>query len=134
MATIDDCKLIGLPRHAHVNGTIAVAENGDTLPFAVKRVFYIYDIPSGSDRGGHAHHIGEQLIVAASGSFDVTVDDGCASRCWHLNHPWEALYIPAGVWVDLAEFSNGSICLALCSNVFDESDYIRDYKTYKSHG
>lgn len=130
MSILDNCKIIEFQRFSHPNGTIAVAENSNVLPFAIKRVFYIYDIPSDTERGAHAHRFGEQLIIAATGSFDVTISDGKETRIINLNRPYKGLYVPPGVWVGLNGFSSGCVCLVLCSNTYDDNDYIRDYQDF----
>lgn len=127
---LSQCRLIEIDRHRNPAGTIAVAQNDNRLPFTVKRVFYIYDIPSDTRRGGHSHLTGEELVVAASGCFDVEITDGKATKRFTLNRPYRALYIPAGLWITLDEFSSGCICLTLCSNKYDETDYVRDYETF----
>lgn len=129
-SVIEKCRIIEVERHRNPAGTIAVAENNNALPFAIKRVFYIYDIPSDTRRGGHSHHKGEQLVIAASGCFDVVVSDGKNSKRFTLNRPYRALYLPAGLWITLEGFSSGCVCLTLCSNRYDDSDYIRDFDTF----
>lgn len=136
MSIINRCKILEFPKICHPNGTIAVAENSGALPFAIKRTFYIYDIPSDTERGAHAHKIGEQIIIAAAGSFEVSISDGRETKTIILNRPYKGLYVPPGVWVGLKGFSSGCVCLAFCSNTYDESDYIRDYQdflTFSSH-
>ncbi len=133
MSGLDKCKLIEFPRISHPNGTIAVAENSNALPFAIKRAFYIYDIPSDTERGAHAHKTGEQIIIAAAGSFDVSISDGHETRIINLNRPYKGLYIPPGIWVGLNGFSSGCVCLAFCSNTYDDNDYIRDYQEFLNH-
>ena len=110
--------------------TISVIENDKTIPFEVKRVYYLYDIPGGEERGAHAHKKLQQLIIAASGSFDVILNDGNVKRRFTLNHPYQGLYVKPGIWRDLGEFSSGAVCLVLASEVYDEADYIRDYDAY----
>ena len=112
-------------------GNITVVENGPNVPFEVKRVYYLYDVPSGVERGGHAHYELEQYIIAASGSFDVILDDGVNRRSISLNRPNLALHIVPGLWRSLDNFSSGSICMVLASHVYDESDYIREYSQFK---
>lgn len=129
-ASTGDCRMVALQRHQNPAGTIAVAQNDDMLPFAIRRVFYIYDIPSDTSRGGHCHTSCEEMIVAVSGSFDVTVTDGRDTRTFTLNRPYNALYIPAGVWLSLNNFTSGCVCLTLCSEQYDETNYIRDYDEY----
>lgn len=130
LPTIDACRIIALPKHQHHNGNLTVVENGVQVPFNVKRVFYIYDIPGGESRGGHSHKALFQFIVALSGSFNVNVDDGLNRHTFTLNRPYEGLLVPPGVWSNLDNFSSGSVCAVLCSDHFNESDYVRDYKEY----
>ena len=122
-------KLIDIPRVHEKRGKLAVIEK-DTIPFEVKRVYYLYDIPTGSNRGGHAHIKQESFIVALSGSFDVVIDDGFKQQRIMLNKPDKGLYIPTGNWRVLDNFSSGAVCLVLASTEFDESEYIRDYKNF----
>ena len=129
--TVFDCSVIDMSK-VHTNiGNITVVENGVNVPFNVKRVYYLYDVPSGEQRGGHAHYELEQYIVAASGSFDVILDDGVNRRSISLNRPNLALHIVPGLWRSLDNFSSGSICMVLASHVYDESDYIREYSQFK---
>ena len=123
-----DCSIIELDKHhSDRKGNLSVVENGVTLPFDVKRVYYLYDIPGGESRGAHAHKELEQLIVAASGSFSVTLDDGKCKRTFMLNRPYQGLYVKQGMWRDLADFSSGAVCMVLASELYKEEDYIRDY-------
>ncbi len=131
ISSVDRCRLIELDRHTHPNGSLSVVENSSKFPFAIKRVYYLYDIPGDAERGGHSHYSEERLIVAVSGSFDVTVDDGHRRRKFNLNRPYRALYVPAGIWRELDNFSSGSVCLALASNKYDAADYVRDYGLFK---
>ena len=130
--TLDDCRIIELPRHRHENGSLTVVENTANAPFEVKRVFYLYDVPGDSERGGHSHHKAQEFIISASGSFDVILDDGQQRRTFTLNRPYQALYIPAGIWRELNNFSSGSVSLVLTSEVFDEADYVREYSEFKA--
>ena len=129
-STVYDCSIIEIDKHHDEKGNISVIENGKTIPFDVRRVYYLYDIPGGESRGGHAHKELRQLIVAASGSFSVTLDDGNVKRTFNLNHPYQGLLIVPGIWRELDDFSSGSVCLVLASTEYDESDYIRDYSEY----
>lgn len=128
--TVDDCRIISLERHPHCHGTLTVAQNSDELPFAIKRIYYIYDIPTDTNRGGHCHNTDQCIIVATAGCFDVSVSDGRASRTFTLRRPYEGLYIPAGIWDSLSGFSSGCIALVLSSTNFDENDYIRRYDDF----
>ena len=110
---------------------LTVVENGRTLPFDVKRVYYLYDIPGGEERGSHAHRELEQLIIAASGSFTVILNDGKCKRSFFLNRPYQGLYVKPGMWRDLEDFSSGAVCLVLASDVYKAEDYIRDYDEFK---
>jgi dTDP-4-dehydrorhamnose 3,5-epimerase-like enzyme len=116
--------------HSDRKGNLSVVENGKTLPFDVKRVYYLYDVPGGENRGSHAHRKLEQLIVAASGSFRVTLDDGNVKRSFVLNRPYQGLYVKPGMWRDLEDFSSGAVCLVLASEPYDPNDYIRDYNDF----
>lgn len=126
-----DCTMIELDKH-HSNrrGNLTVVENGQTLPFDVKRVYYLYDIPGGESRGAHAHKHLSQLIIAASGSFRVTLDDGKVKRSFFLNRPYQGLYVKPGIWRDLDDFSSGAVCMVLASDIYDKEDYIRDYNEF----
>lgn len=126
-----DCTIVELDRHhSDRKGNLTVVENGVTLPFDVKRVYYLYDIPGGESRGAHAHKELEQLIVAASGSFTVTLDDGNCKRSFFLNRPYQGLYVKPGMWRDLEDFSSGAVCMVLASDVYKAEDYIRTYDDY----
>jgi len=126
-----DCTMVELDKH-HSNrkGNLTVVENGKTLPFDVKRVYYLYDVPGGESRGSHAHRDLEQFIVAASGSFKVTLDDGNCKRTFVLNRPYQGLYVKPGMWRDLDDFSSGAVCMVLASEVYQAEDYIRDYEEF----
>lgn len=129
--TVYDCTIIQLDQHhSERKGNITVVENRKTIPFDVKRAYYLYDIPGGESRGAHAHKELHQLMIAASGSFNVTLDDGNVKRTFTLNRPYQGLYVKPGIWRDLSEFSSGSVCLVLASETYDSSDYIRDYDVF----
>lgn len=128
--TIYDCSVIEIDKHHHEKGNISVVENGSTVLFDIKRVFYLYDVPGGESRGGHAHKNIYQFIVAASGSFDVILDDGVLKRTVTLNRPYRGLLVNPGIWNKLDNFSSGSVCLVLASQLFDEDDYIREYSRF----
>lgn len=129
--SVFDCSMVELDKHhSDRKGNLSVVENGVTLPFDVKRVYYLYDVPGGESRGAHAHRELEQLIVAASGSFKVTLDDGKSKRSFFLNRPYQGLYVKPGLWRDLEDFSSGAVCMVLASEVYDAADYIRDYQEF----
>ncbi len=132
-SSVAACHILDLPRMRDADGSVTVVENGaDGIPFDVRRVFYLYDVPADAERGGHSHHRARELIVALSGSFDVVLDDGrAASRRFTLNRPYRALYIHAGMWRTLDNFSGGAVCLVLTSERYDEADYVRDYDMFK---
>ena len=130
MTTIDDVQLIEVPKAHDVRGNLSVIE-GNTIPFEIKRVYYLYDIPTASVRGGHAHKNLHQLLVALSGSFDVVLKDGISQKVITLNKPNFGLLIPTGIWRELQNFSSGSVCLVLASAVFDEADQIRNFKKFR---
>lgn len=126
-----DCSIVELDKHhSERKGNLTVVENGLTLPFDVKRVYYLYDVPGGESRGAHAHKNLEQLIIAASGSFTVTLDDGSSKRSFFLNRPYQGLYVRSGLWRDLGDFSSGAVCMVLASEVYQKEDYIRDYDEF----
>ncbi len=126
-----DCTMVELDRHhSDRKGNLTVVENGQTLPFDVKRVYYLYDVPGGENRGAHAHKELSQLIIAASGSFTVTLDDGNCKRTFFLNRPYQGLYVKPGMWRDLEDFSSGAVCMVLASDVYLKEDYIRDYQEF----
>lgn len=128
-----DCSIIELDKHhSDCKGNLSVVQNGETLPFDVKRVYYIYDVPGGEERGSHAHRELSQLIVAASGSFTVTLDDGDCKRSFFLNRPYQGLYVKPGMWRTLSDFSSGAVCMVLASDIYKNEDYIRDYQNFKS--
>lgn len=127
---VDDCRVLTLSRHYDPRGSLTVAQNDDELPFAIHRVFYLFDIPGGTERGGHSHRQLHQMLVAVSGSFTVTLTDGVETRRVVLNRPYHGLYIPPGVWNTMDDFASGSICLVLASAPYDESDYVRDYQEF----
>jgi len=126
-----DCSMVELDKHhSDRKGNLTVVENGSTLPFDVKRVYYLYDVPGGENRGAHAHKELSQLIIAASGSFTVTLDDGKCKRSFFLNRPYQGLYVKPGMWRDLEDFSSGAVCMVLASEVYQKEDYIRDYQEF----
>lgn len=126
-----DSTVIELDKHhSDRKGNITVVENKEDIPFEVRRTYYLYDVPGGESRGGHAHRELSQLIIAASGSFTVTLDDGKVKRTFVLNRPYQGLYIVPGIWRTLDDFSTGAVCLVLASHGYDEADYIRDYDEF----
>ena len=128
--SVHDCQLLELPRIYDRGGNITPLHGGGELPFDIKRVFYLYDIPGGESRGAHAHKACHQLIVAAGGAFEVFLDDGREKRVVTLNRPYYGLHVLPGIWSAEQAFSSGSICLVLASDFYDETDYIRDYDDY----
>lgn len=131
VSTAGDCRLVELPRELHANGSLTAVGNGSgTIPFDVRRVFYLYDVPAGADRGGHSHFEAREVIVALTGSFDVVVDDGHDVRRLTLNRPYRGLYIPRGLWRTLDNFSGGAVALVLTSERFSEADYVRSYDRF----
>lgn len=131
-ASLTDCRIIELETHPDPRGTLTVAQNCDELPLKLRRVFYIFDIPYGAERGGHAHFNMNELIIAVSGCFDVQVTDGKENRTFTLLRPNQGLFLPAGIWRSLNNFSSGAVCLTICDTDFDEADYIREYSSYLS--
>ncbi len=131
MTSINDAITIEIPKVHDTRGNLSVIEN-DVIPFAVKRVYYLYDVPSGSRRGGHSHKEQQEFLVALSGSFDVVLNDGSEQKTATLNRPNQGLLIPSGIWRELENFSSGSVCLVIASEVFEEADYIRDFEAFLS--
>jgi hypothetical protein len=130
MYTVNDCKLIDLPRIQDPRGNLTFVEGGQHIPFDIRRVYYLYDVPGGSERGGHAHLALHQFVIAMSGSFDIVLDDGFEKRRVHLNRSYLGLYLPPMTWRELDNFSSGSVCMVLASEVYAESDYLRDYSEF----
>ncbi|EHO40224.1 WxcM-like domain-containing protein [Caldithrix abyssi DSM 13497] len=129
-STVYDCSILYLPKIENRAGNITPLENMKSVPFEIKRIYYLYDVPGGESRGGHAHKQLHQLIVAASGSFDVLIDDGHNKKVITLSRPYLGLHIIPGIWRELINFSSGSICLVLASEYYDENDYIRNYSDF----
>ena len=130
--TINNCQIIDLPKITDPRGNLTFIEGGAQIPFNIERVYYLYDVPGGSERGGHAHKALHQLIIAMSGSFDVVLDDGFEKKRVHLNRSYSGLYVCPMRWRELDNFSSGSVCMVLASNKYDEGDYYRDYSQYLS--
>tara|TARA_R110002072_G_scaffold13418_7_gene56205 strand:+ start:38703 stop:39116 length:414 start_codon:yes stop_codon:yes gene_type:complete len=130
---IKDCKIIDLPKIQDPRGNLTFIEGGEHIPFDIQRVYYLYDVPGGSERGGHAHKNLKQLIIAMSGSFDVVLDDGFEQKRYHLNRSHYGLYIDTMVWRELDNFSSGSVSMVLASNKYSEDDYVRDYQEFINH-
>ena len=128
--SVSDCSEIELPKIENRSGNLTSITNSIEIPFDIKRIFYLYDIPGGKDRGAHAHKECHQFLIAGSGSFDVLLDDGKLKKLVKLNHPNKGLHIPPGIWSSEINFSSGSICLVLASHKYDEKDYIRDYQEF----
>lgn len=131
MTTVYDCSVIELSKHhSDRKGNLSVVENDISVPFDVKRTYYLYDVPGGESRGGHAHKGLHQLIVAVSGSFSVTLDDGSIKRTYILNRPYQGLLVVPGIWRTLDDFSSGAVCMVLASEGYSEEDYIRSYNDF----
>ena len=129
---IEDCREVELPTVADPRGALTFAEAQRHVPFEIKRVFYIYDVPTGLSRGAHAHKKLHQLLICLSGSFDVALDDGQSKAVRHLNRPWKGLYIPPLIWASELNFDPGTVCLVLTSDYYDESDHVSDYPLFLS--
>ena len=132
-ATVFDCSILQFNKIHFDSGNITPLEGNKDIPFQINRVFYLYDIPGGEERGAHAHKECHQLLIAASGSFDIMLDDGKSKRTVTLNRPYMGLHIPPGIWAAEMGFSSGAICLVLASHKYDESDYIRDYNDFLNY-
>lgn len=124
---IENCKMIDLPKIYEPRGNLTFIEGNRHIPYDIKRVYYLYDVPGGSERGGHAHKDLHQLIIAMSGSFDIHIDDGYTKKTFHLNRSYNGLYICPMIWREIDNFSSGAVCMVLASNYYDEADYYRDY-------
>lgn len=129
---VEDCRVLELPNVTESRGNLTFVEAGRHVPFEIKRVFYIYDVPAGQSRGGHAHKAQQQVLVCLSGSFDVALDDGDSRKVIRLNRPWKGLYIPPLIWASQINFATGTVCVALNSDFYDERDNIRDYSRFVS--
>lgn len=130
--SVTDCKIIELPKVSDPRGNLSFIEGGQHIPFDIKRVYYLYDVPGGADRGSHAHKNLHQFIVAMSGSFDVVLDDGKEKKRFHLNRSHYGLYVCPMMWRDLDNFSSGAVCMVLASAHYDIADYIRDYSQFQT--
>lgn len=128
--TVNDCSIIEFDKHHSSKGNLSVVENQKDIPFDIKRVYYLYDVPGGESRGAHAHKELYQLMIAASGSFRVTLDDGKEKKSFYLNRPYQGLLVKPGLWRDLSDFSSGAVCLVLASEGYEEDDYIRNYRDF----
>lgn len=128
--SVENCKLIELPKITDPRGNLTFIEGGRHVPFDIRRVYYLYDVPGGAERGGHAHKALSQLIIAMSGSFDVILDDGSKKKRFHLNRSYQGLYVCPMIWREMDNFSSGSVCMVLASNIYEESDYYRNYSEY----
>jgi hypothetical protein len=129
---LKNCKLVDLPKITDPEGNLTPIEGGRHVPFEIKRVFYLYDVPGGATRAGHALKTCQQFIIAMSGSFDVMLDDGTDTKRYHLNRSYTGLYVPALIWRELENFSSGSVCTVLASEVYDEKGYYRDYEEFRN--
>ena len=129
-SSIKDCHLVDLPKISDPRGNLTFVEGGNHIPFEIKRAYYLYDIPSGAERGGHAHKDLYQLIIAISGSFDIVLDDGREKKRFHLSRSYYGLYLCPMIWREMNNFSSGAVCLVLASNRYDESDYYRNYDDF----
>jgi hypothetical protein len=133
LPTVFDCNIVHLPRIHNRAGNITPVENNIHVPFEVKRIYYLYDIPGGESRAAHGHRELEQLIIAASGSFDISIDDGTNKKTVQLNRPYMGLHVKPGMWRNIANFSSGAICLVLASLLYDKADYLNDYDEFKQY-
>lgn len=128
--SVDDCQLVNLPKISDPRGNLTFLEGGRTVPFDIKRVFYLYDVPTAESRGAHAHRELQQFLICLAGSFEVALDDGRRKRRVRLNRPWQGLLLPPMIWAGEENFDGGSICMVLASDLFEEADYIRDYAQF----
>ena len=128
--TVYNCNIIKLPVTKNRAGNLTALENNVNIPFQIKRIYYLYDVPGGSERGGHAHKELQQFIIAASGAFDILIDDGTNKKIIHLDRPYFGLHIVPGIWRELLHFSSGAVCLVIASHKYNENDYFRNYSNY----
>jgi hypothetical protein len=131
MTSVDDCRLIDLPKIYRPEGNLTPVEGGDTIPFDIARVYYLYDVIGGAERGGHAHRQLQQLIVCVMGGFVVALDDGTDRREVQLNRGYQGLYVTTMIWREIIDFTSGAVCVVLASNLYSETDYIRDYQEFR---
>lgn len=127
---VDNCRVIEFPKITDPKGDLTFIEGLRHVPFDIKRIFYLYDVPTGNSRGAHAHKTLQQVLICLAGSFDVVLDDGIRQRTVHLNRPWRGLYMPPMIWGAEANFDPGTVCLVLASDLYSEADYYRDYPAY----
>jgi len=132
MMMINKCQIFDLPRINDPRGNLTFVEGNRHIPFDIRRVYYLYDVPGGAERGGHAHKALHQLIIAMSGSFDIHLDDGYAKKTIHMNRSYNGLYVCPMIWREIDNFSSGAVCMVLASDYYDEQDYYRDYDTFLS--
>ena len=130
--SVDDCRLVELPVIHNPQGNLTFIEGSEQVPFEIARVYYLYDVPGGATRGGHAHRQLQQLLIAMSGSFEVKLDDGARRRSIHLNRSYVGLYMPTMIWREIVDFSSGSVCMVLASAPYEEDDYIREYDAFRA--
>lgn len=133
MTNLDNCRIIELPKEEDPRGSLTYIYENIQVPFSIKRVFYVYDVPAGKDRGAHAHKECWQFIIAASGALKVYLNDGTNEKTVELNRPYQGLLVPPGIWAHEREFTTGALCLVMASHDFDENDYIRDFEKYKEY-
>ncbi len=127
---ITQCRIIELPKIGDPRGNLTFIEGGRHIPFDIRRVYYLYDVPGGAERGGHAHKGLHQLIIAVAGSFDIHLDDGCGRKTIHMNRSYNGLYVCPMIWREMDNFSSGAVCMVLASEYYDETDYLRDYEDF----
>lgn len=130
--SLRDCRIIELPKIVDNRGNLTFVEGGNHIPFDIKRVYYLYDVPGGASRAAHGHKALHQLMICMSGAFDVALDDGHHKKKFHLNRSYYGLYIPPMIWRDLDNFSTGAVCMVLASEIYDETDYFRNYEDFLS--
>ncbi len=130
LSNLEKCKIIDLPKIIDIRGNLTFIESCNHIPFEIKRIYYLYDVPGGESRGGHAHRNLQQFIIAVSGSFDVVVNDGFNKKIFSLNRSYYGLYLSSMIWRELENFSSGSVCLVLASKFYEEEDYVRDFKKF----